>query len=435
MPIEVTLAKLSPTMESGQLVKWNVKVGDKVKEGDTLAEVQTDKAVMPMESFEEGVVAHLDVQEGDEIALGQRVLVLARKGEDPAEVARSVAGSAGSASGSKAAAGSKPAAASEPAQPSGSSDTNGQEPESVASESAVAATGRIKASPLARRIARSAGVDLSQIRGTGPGGRIVRDDVEAFLKSGGSQAEAPRPAAAAPAPRRGGSDGQTRRVPHSRMRQTIAQRMQQAKQTAPEIHLTIDVRLDRVMSLREALNKNLASEGVKLSVGDFITKAVAVALRRHPALNASYEADAIVEHGEVNIGIAVALEGGLIVPVLHAADRLSLREIRQGTEALATAARQNKLTPKQMMGATFTISNLGMYGIKQFDAILNLPEVGILAVGAAEQRPVVQDGQLAVGWVMTATLTADHRAVDGATAAEFLRTLKSLLEEPALMLA
>lgn len=427
MPIEVPLGKLSPTMESGQIVKWNVKVGDKVKEGDTLAEVQTDKAVMPMEAYDEGTVALLDVQEGEDVALGQRVLVLAKKGEDPAEVAKQMAGAKSTA---KTASAAPAASAHTQAVPGNDSQINSEATASNGQESQTAAVSdgaRLKASPLAKKVAAAAGVDLRQVRGSGPGGRIVRKDVEGF-KSGG------KPAARPVSTPRLIPSGKTERIPHSRMRQTIAQRMLQAKQSAPEIHLTSDIRLDRVMSLREALNKELARENIKLSVGDFITKAVAVALRRHPAVNATWETDAIVQHGDVNIGIAVALDGGLIVPVLHHADQLSLREIREGTEAIATAARQNKLTPKQMMGATFTISNLGMYGIKQFDAILNLPEVGILAVGAGEQRPVVQNGQLAVGWVMSATLTADHRAVDGATGAEFMRTLKALLEEPALML-
>ena len=227
---------------------------------------------------------------------------------------------------------------------------------------------------------------------------------------------------------------QPTRIPHTRMRKTIADRMLQAKQQAPEIHLALDIRMDRVMEARESLNALLSSEGVKLSVGDFITKAVAMALRNHPMVNASWTDEAIVQQGEVNIGIAVAIEGGLIVPVLHNADQLGLREIRLGTLALAEAARGNKLTPRQMMGGTFTISNLGMYGIRHFDAILNLPEVGILAVGATEQRPVVENGQIVPGWLMTVNLTADHRVVDGATAAEFLRTLKGLLEQPAAML-
>jgi pyruvate dehydrogenase E2 component (dihydrolipoamide acetyltransferase) len=435
VPIEVTLPKLSPTMENGQLVKWLVKVGDAVKEGDTLAEVQTDKAVMPMEAFDEGVVALLDAQEGEELALGQRVMVLAQKGEDPKQVAQKYAKGAAPA---KADGGSKGQdarrAAPEPSAPTA------QEPNRSGKSAATAADHsggngrddsrehpgdrRIKASPLARKVAQAAGVDLARVRGSGPGGRIVRADVEQAAKAG----PAATPTRAAAAAR------QTERIPHTRMRQTIAQRMVQAKQAAPEIHVTVEIRMDRVLAAREQLNKQLARENLKLSVGDFVTKAVALALRQHPAVNASWEPDAIVRHGEINIGIAVALEDGLIVPVLANADQLGLREIRQGTQTLADAARQNKLTPKQLMGGTFTISNLGMYGVKQFDAILNPPEVGILAVGATEPRPVVENGQLVAGQAMTVTLTADHRAVDGATAAEFLRTLKGLLEEPAAML-
>jgi pyruvate dehydrogenase E2 component (dihydrolipoamide acetyltransferase) len=218
------------------------------------------------------------------------------------------------------------------------------------------------------------------------------------------------------------------------MRKTIASRMLQAKQAAPEIHLTIDARVDRLVSAREQLNKQLAGDGIKISLGDFVTKAVALALRLHPGLNASFEPDAIVRHGEVNIGIAVALEEGLIVPVLHNADTLGLIDIRVKSDALASAARGGTLTGEQLTGGTFTISNLGMFGTRQFDAILNLPEVGILAVGAAEKRPVVVGDQLTVGTVMTLTLTADHRAVDGAMAARFLQTVKGLLEEPVSML-
>jgi pyruvate dehydrogenase E2 component (dihydrolipoamide acetyltransferase) len=438
VPIEVNLAKLSPTMESGQMVKWLVKVGDKVKEGDTLAEVQTDKAVMPMEAFDEGTVALLDVKEGDEIALGQRVLVLAKKGENPSAVAESMA--KGKASGAQAA---KPFApestaagtaerASVPKPAADVSGSNGQgqagapasapAPEPVGAGH-VAEGGRVKSSPLARKIAAEAGVDVAQIPGSGPGGRVIRSDVDSFLKKA---ATAPAGPSAAPLA--------AERIPHTPMRKTIAARMLQSKQAAPEIHVTVEIRLDELVTVRERLNQELAPEKIKLSLGDFVTKATALALKRHPALNASFEPDAIVRHGEVNIGIAVALESGLIVPVLRRADTLGLREIRTGTEALATAAHTNKLTTQMMTGGTFTISNLGMYGVREFDAILNLPEVGILAVGAAEKRPVVDGDTLKVGTVMTVTLTADHRAVDGATAAEFLRTLKGLLEEPAVML-
>ena len=218
------------------------------------------------------------------------------------------------------------------------------------------------------------------------------------------------------------------------MRKTIAQRMVQSKQTAPEIHVTVDVRVDKLLARRETLNKELAAAKVKLSVGDFVTKAVAAALRRHPALNATFDPDAIVCHGAINNGIAVALDEGLIVPVLHRADELGLIEIRKGSEGLAAAARGGTLTGDHLTGGTFTISNLGMYGVKQFDAIINLPEVAILAVSAAEKRPVVEGDAIVVGNVMTLTLTADHRDVDGAVAADYMRTLKNLLEEPARML-
>jgi pyruvate dehydrogenase E2 component (dihydrolipoamide acetyltransferase) len=218
------------------------------------------------------------------------------------------------------------------------------------------------------------------------------------------------------------------------MRKTIAQRMLEAKLAVPEIHLSVDVRADRIVAARAEINRHLEADGIKVSLGDFVTKGVALALRFHPGLNASFEPDAIIRHGEINIGIAVALDDGLIVPVLHHADGLGLREIRVESEVLAVAARSNSLTGEQLTGGTFTISNLGMYGTRQFDAIINVPQVAILAVGAAEKRAVVDEDRLVVGTVMTLTLTADHRAVDGAMAAQFLKTLKGLLEEPASML-
>jgi pyruvate dehydrogenase E2 component (dihydrolipoamide acetyltransferase) len=441
VPIDVNMAKISPTMESGQIVKWLVKVGDKVKEGDTLAEVQTDKAVMPMEAFDEGIVVRLDVAEGEEVAVGKRVMVLAKKGEDPKAVAAAL--------GSGAVAQAPAASAREAAEPSRAdaigAGGNGQSepaavPVPVASAAASASvhpqapaadsTGRVKSSPLARKIAAEAKVDLHKVAGSGPGGRVIRRDVEEFVES--RTAAPAAPAAAAPKVAPGAAAAQ--RVALSRMRATIAQRMTEAHKTAPVIHVTFDIRMDQVIAVRERLNQELAAEKLKLSVGDFVTKAVALALRRHAGVNATFEDGAILLHPEVNVGLAVAVEGGLIVPVLKNADALALRAIRIASETLYSAARQMKLTADQMNGATFTISNLGMYGVRQFDAILNLPQVGILAVGAADKRPVVVEGSLAVGTVMTVTLTADHRAVDGAAAAEFLRTLKGLLEEPAAML-
>ena len=451
MPIEVTMPKLSPTMESGVISQWLVKVGDPVKEGDVLADVETDKATMQMKSFDDGTVVLLDHGAGDEVKVNDRVLVLAKKGEDPKAVAASLGAGNGKKEEAKAPAQAPTASGPEKLHPEVAErphpeestnspphpeESNGQEPHHVA----AAAVGRVKSTPLARKIAASAKIDLGQVPGSGPGGRVVRSDVEEFLAARSAPKPAPSApprAPAEPAARPAAAAARTvasERIPHTRMRKTIANRMVEAKKAAPEIHLSVDVRADALVAIREQLNKQLAAEKVKLSLGDFITKAVALALRRHPGVNASFEPDAIVRHAEVNVGIAVALDGGLIVPVLRDADQLGLREIRVQSEALAQAARTNKLTPGQMSGGTFTISNLGMYGIRQFDAIINLPEVAILAVGAAEKRPVVVGDSLAVATVMTVTLTADHRAVDGAVAAEFLRSLKGLLEEPASML-
>ena len=471
MPIEVTMPKLSPTMETGVIAQWLVKVGDTIKEGDVLADIETDKATMQMKSYDDGIIVHIDHAAGDEVALGQRVMVLAKKGEDAKQVAAGLGlGGAQAAPASKTAETEvKPAIAA-----SGSTEatTSGNGQQEVAEPPVEAHGGRLKASPLARKMAESSQLDLNRIRGTGPGGRIIRRDIEAYLSGSPVQAPAPvataggtatapastpaqapairpatPPAPAAPTPpapaaptapiarpTAAAAPLAAQRIPHSRMRKTIAQRMLQAKQTVPEIHVTVEIRVDKLVAIREDLNRQLAAENIKLSLGDFVTKAVAIALRRHPGLNASYEPDAIVRHGEINIGIAVALDEGLIVPVLHRADTLGLAEIGRQSAALAVAARSKQLTTEQLTGSTFTISNLGMFGIHQFDAILNLPEVGILAVAAAERRPVVEGDKLVPGTVLAVTLTADHRAVDGAMAADFVRTIKRLLEEPAMML-
>jgi pyruvate dehydrogenase E2 component (dihydrolipoamide acetyltransferase) len=453
-------------METGVIVQWMVKVGDQVKEGDTLADIETDKATMPMKSYDEGTVVRLDHAAGDEVALGQRVLVLAEPGEDPKQVGAALSGGKGTSTAAPQATSGPPAskrtgdaARSRDAETPRDRDLaagNGPQPPE-GSDHAEPAGARPKSSPLARKMAESASLDLSQVQGSGPGGRIIRRDIEALLErksqpagpavtaEAPAQVAAPRssPAPASPTrpaatpvlrPRMPAGPLTAERVPHSRMRKTIAQRMLSAKQTVPEIHLTVEVRVDRLAAAREVLNQRLAPDGIKLSLGDFVTKAAATALRSHPALNASFEPDAIVRHAEINIGIAVALDDGLIVPVLRNADLLGLREIRLQTEALASSARAKSLTSEELSGGTFTISNLGMYGIRQFDAIINLPEVAILSVGVAEKRPVVQDDHLTVGTLMTLTITADHRAVDGATAAAFLRMLRGLLEEPAAML-
>ncbi len=468
MPIEVTMPKLSPTMETGVIAQWLVKVGDTIKEGDVLADIETDKATMQMKSYDDGIIVHIDHAAGDEVALGQRVMVLAKKGEDAKQVAVGLGlGGAQAAPASKTAETEVKPALAASGSTGATTSGNGQQEQEVAEPPVEAHGGRLKASPLARKMAESSQLDLNRIRGTGPGGRIIRRDIEAYLSGSPVQAPAPAataggtatpastststpaqapvirpatpPAPAAPTapvarPTAAAAPLAAQRIPHSRMRKTIAQRMLQAKQTAPEIHVTVEIRVDKLVAIREDLNRQLAAENIKLSLGDFVTKAVAIALRRHPGLNASYEPDAIVRHGEINIGIAVALDEGLIVPVLHRADTLGLAEIHRQSAALAGAARSKQLTTEQLTGSTFTISNLGMFGIHQFDAILNLPEVGILAVAAAERRPVVEGDKLVPGTVLAVTLTADHRAVDGAMAADFVRTIKRLLEEPAMML-
>jgi pyruvate dehydrogenase E2 component (dihydrolipoamide acetyltransferase) len=467
VPIEVTMPKLSPTMETGVIAQWLVKVGDTIKEGDVLADIETDKATMQMKSYDEGIIVHIDHPAGDEVALGQRVMVLAKKGEDPKQVAAGLGlGEGQAAPASKTAETEVKPAVAASGSTGATTSGNGQQEQEVAEPPVEAHGGRLRASPLARKMAASSQLDLNRIRGTGPGGRIIRRDIEAYLSGSPVQAPAPAataggtatppapastpaqapvispatpPAPAAPTapvarPTAAAAPLAAQRIPHSRMRKTIAQRMLQAKQTAPEIHVTVEIRVDKLVAIREDLNRQLAAENIKLSLGDFVTKAVAIALRRHPGLNASFEPDAIVRHGEINIGIAVALDEGLIVPVLHRADTLGLAEIHRQSAALAVAARSKQLTTEQLTGSTFTISNLGMFGIHQFDAILNLPEVGILAVAAAERRPVVEGDKLVPGTILAVTLTADHRAVDGAMAADFVQTIKRLLEEPAMML-
>ncbi len=417
MPIEVSMPAISPTMEFGDLIEWKVKVGDLVREGDVLAEVQTDKAAMPMTAFDEGTVAHLAAAAGQTVKVGDVVLVLAKKGEDPKEVAAKFGGS------------SKTSAVT--ASPPGSvaTTTPGSNGHAVSNSAPVeASSGRVKSTPLARKVAAAAGIEITSVPSSGPGGRIIRADVENYAATKPVVAPSATPRTA-PAPSK-----QTVRIPHTPMRKTIAARMLQAKQVAPDIHVTVDIRIDKLMEVRESLNKTLAAEKLKLSVGDFVTKAVAMALRKHPGVNASYEVDAIVQHGDINVGIAVALEGGLMVPVVRGADALGLRDIRLATDEIVKSVRSGRPKSEHITGGTFTISNLGMYGVRQFDAILNLPEVAILAVGAGEKRPVVEGDKLVIGTMMSVTLTVDHRAVDGAAAAEFLQTFKAFLEEPAMML-
>lgn len=447
MPIEITMPKLSDTMTDGTLVKWLKKEGDAIKPGDIIAEVETDKATQELEAFEQGTIAKIVVPEGGKTPVGGVIVVIAKPGEDAKKVAAE-------SKAKPAAADSKPAA--EAPAPGGvavsstgavmvAQETEEQNVpvEDHAEGQERRLDGKIRVSPLARKIAEERGIDLTTVRGTGPDGRIVKRDV---LDAANRPAPAPaagRPGVAMPA---GPSTAQPaapapvkfeqKNIPLSSMRQTIARRLVQSKQQIPHFYVSIDVRMDKLMDLRQQTNEQLAPE--KLSVTDFIARAVAVAITRVPAINATYTDQAIVQHGTVDLGIAVALDDGLVVPVLRGAHAKGVRQISNEIRTLADQARAKKLKANDMTGSTFTISNLGMYGITDFAAIVNPPESAILAVGGTHWQPVVQESngkrEIVPGQVMTLTLSADHRVVDGAAGAKFLAELKKILENPLTML-
>jgi pyruvate dehydrogenase E2 component (dihydrolipoamide acetyltransferase) len=432
MPLEITMPKLSDTMTDGTLVKWHKKENDPVKPGDIIAEVETDKATQELEAFEPGTVAKIVAAEGAKVPVGGLIVVLAKPGEKVADVAKGVksggatAKAAAEASADKGDA-SKPstATATAPAPaPAAVQAPASAEPASHRDNGAP-----IRVSPLARKIAAEKGVDLAAISGSGPDGRIIKRDVLAAPAGGKAAGTAAAYSAPAPAP---AAVLEAKTIPLSNMRQTIARRLLEAKQSIPHFYVSIDVQMDNLLALRKSANEQLAP--TKLTVTDFITRAVAVAVTQLPAINASFGGTQIVRHGSVHVGIAVAIEDGLVVPVLRDAQTKNLRQISAEIKQLAELARTRKLKADQMTGSTITISNLGMYGIKEFTAIINPPEAAILAIGGTEARPIVKDGQLAVGQVMTVTLSADHRVVDGATGAEFLGKLKAILENPMMML-
>ena len=450
MAIEITMPRLSDTMQQGTIVRWAVKEGQKVSSGDAIADIETDKATMELTTFDDGVVASLAVPEGKTVPVGTVIAVLAAAGEDVSK-AKSGAGSAAPAAKTVSGGGSaptktsgggtavaEPPAAASPA-PSGG---NGHTPTSRSGE-------RIFVSPLARKIANEGGVDLASIQGTGPSGRIVRKDVEAAMASGGS-ARATGSGAAAPAPKAApapmlpptGSTLAARTVPLSNMRRTIATRLVQSKTTIPHYQVTVEIDMDALMALREQLNDQLSSQGVKLTVNDFLVRACALAMHQHPFVNSRWAEkgnEASVEViGQVNVGVAIALPeergGGLVVATIRSADQIGLRQISQQTKSLSTKAREKGLSIEEMSDATFTISNLGMFGVDHFTAIINPPNVAILAVGAAIKKPVVRNDQVVAGWVMSMTMSSDHRIVDGAMAAQYLNTVKGFLEKPATLL-
>ncbi|MEZ5774376.1 MAG: pyruvate dehydrogenase complex dihydrolipoamide acetyltransferase [Hyphomicrobiaceae bacterium] len=465
MPTPILMPALSPTMEEGKLAKWLVKEGDKVTAGKVIAEIETDKATMEVEAVDEGTVGRILVPAGTEgVKVNTPVALLLEEGEsaDRLDEARPAASRSGGSAGAR-----EPAAAS-----SASTDravAGGALAGATAGGASAAVNGRgssdgarIFSSPLARRLAREAGIDLSALKGSGPHGRIVKSDVEAAARSGGG-ARAAGPALAAPsgaaalatAPAAAAAGGVSVQpmpdnrimayyepgtyevLPHDGMRKTIARRLVESKVTIPHFYLSIECRLDELMKARERLNAKAPKEGIasyKLSVNDFIIKALALALRDVPAANATWTEAGMLRHKRIDVGVAVAVEGGLYTPVIRHADLKTLSEISNEMRHLAQRARDRKLQPHEYQGGTTSISNLGMYGIKRFDAVINPPHATILAVGAAEERAVVKDGAVEVANMMSCTLSCDHRVVDGALGANLLAAFKAYIEDPVRML-
>jgi pyruvate dehydrogenase E2 component (dihydrolipoamide acetyltransferase) len=450
MAIKITMPALSPTMEEGNLAKWLVKEGDKVSAGDVIAEIETDKATMEVEAVDEGIVAKLVVAGGTEgVKVNALIAVLAEDGEDVAEAAKAASGDAPAAAPKAEAA---PATAPAPvAAAPAATPAPAAAPAPVAAP--VAKGERLFASPLARRIAKEAGVELSAVSGTGPHGRIVRKDVEAAIASGVKAPAAATPSAAAPqaAVASGASDEATLKmfeegsyelVPHDGMRKTIARRLMESKLTVPHFYLTIDCELDALLALRAQLNaaapviKTEKGEvpAYKLSVNDLVIKATALALRDIPEANVSWTDAGMVKHKHSDVGVAVSIPGGLITPIVRGAETKALSAISNEMKDLAKRARDRKLKPSEYQGGTTSVSNLGMFGVKDFAAIINPPHATIFAVGAGEQRAVVKNGELAVANVMSVTLSTDHRAVDGALAAELAKVFKNYIENPLSLL-
>jgi len=432
MPIIITMPALSPTMTEGTLAKWILKEGDMVQSGDMLAEIETDKATMEVEAIDEGVLAKILVSEGTEgIAVNAPIAVLLEDGEDASNIQEAVDAASGALA--PAAAVKAPADAN-PAPAPRASVT----PEATPTPPADGGS-RILASPLAKRMAAQAGLDLALITGSGPRGRIIKSDIEAVIAAGGTQASAeipvPEVAVHAPVPTTvpAAPGDQFELEKLSSMRKVIARRMMESKQQAPHFYLTVDCELDALLALRKELNDK-ADGAYKLSVNDLAIKAAAIALMKVPDANVGYSEDGIRRYKNADISVAVASEKGLITPIIRNANGKGLAAISVEMKELAQKANDGKLMPEEYQGGSFSISNLGMFGVKQFDAVINMPQGCILAVGAGEQRPIVKDGALAIATVMSVTISVDHRAVDGAVGAQFLAAFKSLIQDPMTML-
>lgn len=454
MSIEVTMPRLSDTMQAGTIVRWAVKEGTKVKSGEVVADIETDKATMELPIYDEGVLAYLAATEGKQVPVGTLIAVIATAGEDPAAVKAKYVGGGGKATGGNASASTTQTAAAPKVAAVASSATT-QPPASrgttavldaPASNGSHSNGGRIFASPLAKKIAAESGMNLANLSGTGPSGRIIRKDVEAALASGTTQKDAHgfQPVGVATKvsapPAASTLTGQI--VPLNQMRRTIARRLVESKTTIPHYQVTMEVAMDALMDLRKQLNDQLADQGVKLSVNDFLVRACALAMHKHPFVNSRWVGtqgnENIEQLADVNIGVAIALDesrgGGLVVASIRSADQIGLRHISSQSKALSEKARTKGLTLDEMADSTFTISNLGMFGVDHFTAIINPPNAAILAVGAAIQKPVVRNNQVVPGWVMSMTMSSDHRIVDGAMAAAYLNTVKGYLERPATLL-
>ena len=415
MSIEIKMPALSPTMEEGTLAKWLVKEGDTVKAGDLMAEIETDKATMEFEAVDEGTVEKIVVAEGtDGVKVGEVIMLLSGEGEVAA-----------------------PKKAAPPAEPKkeAPAPARAETPKTAPTPAQQVDGDRVKASPLARRIASQKGVDLAGVAGSGPNGRIVKADVEDAKPGVAAAAAAPASAGVAPA-----TPAQVPDIPHeatklSNMRKTIARRLTESKQQVPHIYLTVDVRLDKLLRLRSELNASLEPRGVKLSVNDLMIKALAVALVQVPKCNVMFTPDQLISFQRADISVAVSTPEGLITPVITKADTASLSSISTRMKDLAARARDRKLKPEEFAGGTASLSNMGMYGIKQFEAVINPPQGMIMAGGAGEKRPYVIDDALGIATVMTATGSFDHRAIDGADGASLMEAFKALLENPLGMLA
>jgi len=466
MATEILMPALSPTMEEGKLAKWLVKEGDEVHSGDILAEIETDKATMEFEAVDEGRIDKILIPEGTEgVKVNQPIALLVGEGDSASNVdIASAMQSIKQAISEEAKDAPSKAPAPKPSQGNGKIDAS--HPDANAAQAAPVAPDtmpsekprppkdpaggrRVFASPLARRLAERAGLDIVALAGSGPRGRIVKADVEAAEKSGGSGAQSAPQMAAAPQQTASLSgiaalpDARLfykpedyEEIPHDSMRKSIARRLSSAKAFIPHFYLTIDCRIDELTGLRARLNeRSPKGEGAyKLSVNDFVVKAAALALMRVPAVNASWTDTAMLRHKHADIGVAVALDFGLITPIVFRAEEKGLVAISNEVKSLAERARSKKLKPSEYEGGGFAISNLGMFGIKQFTGVINPPHAGILAVGAGEQRPVVRDGKIEVATMMTVTMSCDHRVIDGATGARFLDAFKQFVEEPAAML-